>query len=143
MKKAKRTKHSAPDKAVEKPAIPTQASTGPQPAKPAVAASSFDPERDELACDERGETYVRKTPKGMFEDAEQEANQRELADYRNTISLLREKGFSFREIAEFLTERGVCADHNAVYRAYTKFMTEEEAALEARMDEENREQSMG
>jgi hypothetical protein len=116
----------------------------PQPSRMELSTSrysiptSLDPEREELAYDENGQAYVRKTPLGMLEEAKAEANQRELADYRDPISILRQKGFSFREIAEFLTERGVYADHNAVYRIYTKFMTPEEIQEEVMMEEEAR-----
>ena len=108
-----------------------------------VASVSIDPERDEVVYDdERGENCLRKTPMGMLEEAKAEANQRELADYRDTISLLRQKGFSFREIGEFLSKRGVFADHNAVYRVYTKHMTSEEMEEENRIQEEEREQEI-
>jgi len=136
MKTVKQTKKSAADKATEKPISPTQATAETPVSKPPVEVRSIDPELEEIVQDERGENYLRKTPKGMFEEAEAEANQRELADYRDTISLLRQKGFSFREIGEFLTKHGVFADHNAVYRIYTKFMTPEEIQAEAEMNEE-------
>ena len=137
MKKSKQTKKSAADKTVEKPDSTAQTPTESADAKPAVESRHIDPELEEIVQDERGENYLRKTPKGMFEEAAAEANQRELADYRDTISLLRQKGFSFREIGEFLTNRGVSADHNAVYRIYTKFMTPEEIRAEAEMNEED------
>jgi hypothetical protein len=140
MKKSKQTKSSTAKKAVENPAtsppVPLEA---PAP-KPVVASVSIDPERDEIVCDDNGDNYLRKTPMGMLEEAEAEANQRELADYRDTISLLRHKGFSFREIGEFLTKRGVSADHNAVYRIYTKYMTPEEMEEESQIQEEEREE---
>jgi hypothetical protein len=140
MKKSKQTKRSTAEKAVENPATPTQVPTEPAAPKPAAESVSLDPERDEIVCDERGDNYLRKTPKGMLEEAEAAADQRELADYRNTISLLRQKGFSFREIGEFLSKRGVFADHNAVYRVYTKFMTPDEREEESRIQDEEREQ---
>ena len=142
MKKAKSNKRSAAEKAVEKPAPSAQTPIESSAAKPAVESTYIDPEREEIVQDERGENYLRKTPKGMFDEAAAEANQRELADYRDTISLLRQKGFSFREIGEFLTKRGVFADHNAVYRIYTKYMTPEQIAEENRMEEEEREREM-
>lgn len=142
MKKVKSTKRSAAEKAVEKTVSSAQTPNESSAAKPAVESRYIDPELEEIVQDERGENYLRKTPKGMFEEAESEANQRELADYRETISLLRQKGFSFREIGEFLTKRGVFADHNAVYRIYTKFMTPEEIQAEAEMDEEEKDRAM-
>ena len=47
-----------------------------------------------------------------------------MGDYIEAIEILRnEKRFTFREIAQWLTKRfGIEADHNAVYRAYTKGM---------------------
>jgi hypothetical protein len=142
MKKSKQTKRSTAEKAVENPVTPQQVLTEPAAPKPEPASVSLDPERDEIVCDERGDNYLRKTPLGMLEEAEAEANQRELADYRDTISLLRQKGFSFREIGKFLSKRGVFADHNAVYRIYTKFMTPEEMEEENRIEEEEREREM-
>jgi transposase-like protein len=44
--------------------------------------------------------------------------------------MLREKGFSYREIAEWLSDRGVEVDHNAVYRVYTNSLSDHEAYLE-------------
>jgi hypothetical protein len=60
-----------------------------------------------------------------------------VADYREAIAILRdEKGFTFREIAEWLQSNfGIEADHNAIWRAYTKGASEEEAALAANDDE--------
>jgi len=142
MKKDKSNKRSAAENAVEKPVPSTQAPVETPESKPQVEVRSIDPELEEIVQDERGENYLRKTPKGMFEEAEAEANQRELADYRDTISLLRQKGFSFREIGEFLTKRGVFADHNAVYRIYTKFMTPDEIEEENRIEAEEREREM-
>lgn len=57
----------------------------------------------------------------LLEEAEGEPTRVELPKYMEVIEVLREKkGFSFREIAEWLAKRGVDADHNAVYRLYTK-----------------------
>ena len=60
-----------------------------------------------------------------FKGSEQEPDYRALDEYSTTIETLREKGFSYREISEWFKERGVDIDHNAVYRIYTKFMSEE------------------
>jgi hypothetical protein len=60
-------------------------------------------------------------PHFLLEQAEKEPSRKLLEDYRETIGVLRkDKGFSFREIAEWLTQNGVDADYNAVYRVYTK-----------------------
>lgn len=70
-------------------------------------------------------------PEELFLQAEAEADHRALAQYLDTIRVLRDKSFSYREIAEWLSERGVEADHNAVYRVYTKSLSDYHAALEA------------
>jgi hypothetical protein len=68
-------------------------------------------------------------PHFLLEQAEKEPNRKLLGDYLETITVLRkEKGFSFREIAEWLTQNGVTADYNAVYRVYTKGMPDDEVA---------------
>jgi transposase-like protein len=73
----------------------------------------------------------------LLEMAEREPDRRPLVEYSDVICVLRdEKKFTFREIAEWLRERGVEADHNAVYRAYTRGMPVDAAYGEARADEE-------
>jgi hypothetical protein len=73
-------------------------------------------------------------PHFLLEQAEKESNRKLLADYYETITVLRhDKGFTFREIAEWLTQNGVAADNNAVYRVYTKGMPDDEVAA---LDEE-------
>jgi len=68
-------------------------------------------------------------PHYLLEQAEKEPNRKLLEDYLDTITVLRkDKGFSFREIAEWLTQNGVAADYNAVYRIYTKGMPDDEVA---------------
>jgi hypothetical protein len=79
-------------------------------------------------------------PRALFEEAEQEPNYRALCEYTPVISKLREKGFSFREIAEWLSERGVDVDHNAVYRIYTNRLSDYEAAMVE--EQEDREAEM-
>ena len=136
--KLKRKKIQTPEKEVENsvPPPPTEAQLMAPPSTTVTTKSgSFDLEREEMVQDERGDYYLRKTPRGMFEDAEAEVNQLELEDYSDTIALLRTKGFSFREIGQFLTKRGVYADHNAVYRVYTKNLTEDEIRAEAELDD--------
>jgi hypothetical protein len=41
-----------------------------------------------------------------------------LEEYREAVQELRQKGFTWREIADFLTERGVAIDHTRVYRMF-------------------------
>jgi len=69
-------------------------------------------------------------PDALLREAEEEPNYRDLSEYRPVIATLRGKGFSYREIAEWLSERGVELDHNAVYRLYTRNMSDHEAKME-------------
>ena len=59
--------------------------------------------------------------------AQAEPSRKPLQDYMDAIVELREsKGFSFREIADWLNEKvGVKADHNMVYREYKKHQKKE------------------
>ena len=41
-------------------------------------------------------------------------------EYREVVQELRRKGFTWREVADFLTERGVPTDHSWVYRTFGK-----------------------
>ena len=43
-----------------------------------------------------------------------------LEEHRQAVEVLRKKGFTWREIADFLTERGVVTDHTRVYRMFGK-----------------------
>ena len=69
-------------------------------------------------------------PDALLREAEEEPNYRDLSEYCPVIATLRGKGFSYREIAEWLSERGVELDHNAVYRLYTRNMSDHEAKME-------------
>ena len=69
-------------------------------------------------------------PEALLEEAEREPNFRDLSAYCPVIATLRGKGFSYREIAEWLSERGVDVDHNAVYRVYLNSLSKYEAAIE-------------
>ena len=69
-------------------------------------------------------------PELLFREAEQEPDFRTLSAYVDSIQMLREKGFSYREIAHWLSERGVDVDHNAVYRVYTNSLSDYDAHLE-------------
>ena len=82
-------------------------------------------------------------PEVLYHEAEQDPDNRALGQYVDSIRLLREKSFSYREIAEWLSERGVEADHNAVYRVYMKSLPDYEAHLEEeRIEEEAREEAL-
>jgi hypothetical protein len=62
-------------------------------------------------------------PQQLRAEAEKEPNRRGLADYSEAIRVLKEdKGFSYREIAAWLQQRGLNIDHNAVWRAYSKIL---------------------
>ena len=69
-------------------------------------------------------------PEILFRQAEQEPDFRALSAYVDSIRMLRDKGFSYREIADWLSEHGLEVDHNAVYRAYTKNLSDYDAHLE-------------
>ena len=69
-------------------------------------------------------------PEFLFREAEQEPDFRTLSAYVDSIRTLRDKGFSYREIAHWLSERGIDADHNAVYRVYTNSLSDYDAHLE-------------
>jgi hypothetical protein len=82
-------------------------------------------------------------PEFLFREAEQEPDVRTLSEYLDSIQTLRAKGFSYREIADWLSERGVEADHNAVYRVYTNSLSDYDAHLESEREaEEAREEAM-
>lgn len=81
-------------------------------------------------------------PDFLFREAEQEPDLQTLSAYVDSIQMLRDKGFSYREIAQWLSERGVDVDHNAVYRVYTNSLSDYDAHLEdVREAEEAREES--
>ena len=69
-------------------------------------------------------------PEFLLREAEQEPDFRTLSAYVDSIQTLRDKGFSYREIAHWLSERGVDVDHNAVYRVYTNSLSDYDAQLE-------------
>ena len=58
----------------------------------------------------------------ILNDAKSAKPRETLETYREAISVLREKGYSWREVADFLREHGVEADHTRLYR----FMTQQE-----------------
>ncbi len=65
-----------------------------------------------------------------MELAEQEPDYSDLAEYVDVMATLRGKGFSYREIARWLGERGVEISHNTVYRLFTRDMSYGEAEAE-------------
>ena len=59
------------------------------------------------------------SPDEFLDQAKSEPQRQLISDHIKTINTLRdEKRFTFRAIAEWLTKRGIQADHSAVYRAY-------------------------
>jgi hypothetical protein len=62
-------------------------------------------------------------PQQLRAEAEKEPSHKGLDHYFEAIRVLKEdKGFSYREIAAWLQQRGLNVDHNAVWRAYSKTM---------------------
>jgi hypothetical protein len=57
-----------------------------------------------------------KSPSEMRRDAIRARPRELLAEYRETIEILRHKDYSWREIAQFLAERGVEIDHTKIFR---------------------------
>jgi hypothetical protein len=75
---------------------------------------------------------LRPFPDDLLEEAEQEPNHLDLDEYWQVIAKLREKGLTFREVADWLAERNVHADHNAIYRVYTKHLSPDQGEAEER-----------
>ena len=66
-------------------------------------------------------------PTALVEQAKNEPRIIAARDYIETINILRhQKSFSFREIADWLSARGVPLDNNEIYRAYMADMKWEE-----------------
>ena len=43
-----------------------------------------------------------------------------IEEYREAVDILRDKGYTWREIAEFLNHKGIQTDHTRVYRTFGK-----------------------
>lgn len=56
----------------------------------------------------------------ILRDAQTAPAKGSLEPHAEAIRVLRGKGYSWREIAQFLAERGVATDHTAVYRFFTR-----------------------
>ena len=57
----------------------------------------------------------------ILKAAQAEQSRKPLQEYMDAIVVLREsKGFSFREIADWISKEAVPTDHNMVYREYKK-----------------------
>ena len=75
-------------------------------------------------------------PHDLLKEAEKEIGHSDLKNYARVIAKLRQKGFSFRDIAEWLKARGVPTNHNAVYRVFTTCLARGEAEdIEERLEE--------
>ena len=59
-------------------------------------------------------------PRDILGDALRLPDKDELSPHLPTICALRDKGYSWRDIADFLRERGVETEHTKVFRLYTK-----------------------
>jgi len=59
-------------------------------------------------------------PDKLLAEAEAIPSKVKLADYWQTVTVLREKDFSWREIAEWLTERGVPVHYKQLERYHKR-----------------------
>lgn len=81
-------------------------------------------------------------PNDLLEQAQEEVGHGELRQYAKVIATLRGKGFSFREIAEWLVKRGVSANHNSVYHVFNKHVHPAQVdEIEQRLEMESLEES--
>lgn len=63
----------------------------------------------------------------FLQEAKREPKRKLVSDHIETINHLRnEKRFTFRDIAAWLTARGIETDHSAVYRAYLAAIPEDQ-----------------
>jgi hypothetical protein len=63
------------------------------------------------------------TPEEILEAAKAAPHRNPLEDHRATIETLRQKKYTWREIADFLNDRGVETDHTTIYRLITPLPT--------------------
>ena len=56
----------------------------------------------------------------MLAEAKAAPEVKKLEEYAEAITVLREKNYSWRDIADFLNKRGVDTDHTRVYRLFNK-----------------------
>jgi hypothetical protein len=76
-------------------------------------------------------------PDAMLEMAEREPDYRTLSAYADSIGMLRDKGFSYREIADWFSKRGIYVNHNAVYRVYTNSLSDLDAHFEGEREKDD------
>ena len=66
------------------------------------------------------------SPESIYELARAEKPSTPIKEYMDAIVVLRdEKGFTFREIAEWMSKNVAETDHNAIYREYNKHKKKE------------------
>jgi hypothetical protein len=131
--RVKKAKVTASKSTVSKIAVPKAAASVvlANSSPPAISTHRPDEERMEMP-----------PPEELLREAEEEPNYRDLSHYASVIGTLRKKGFSYRDIAEWFSERGVDVDHNAVYRVYTNSLSDYDAHLESeREDREAQEEA--
>mgnify|MGYP000138555984 FL=1 len=61
----------------------------------------------------------------LLHEAEQEEEELDLSEYSDVIETLREKGFSWRKIADWLNKRNVPVTHNQLYYYAVKSQAQE------------------
>jgi transposase len=58
--------------------------------------------------------------KAILDDAKKQPSKIHLEDYREIIEVLRDKGYTWREVATFLNDRDVQVDHTTIYKMMRK-----------------------
>ncbi len=59
-------------------------------------------------------------PKKILAAAKAAPSKVQIEEHREAVKLLREKGYTWREIADFLNKQGIQTDHTRVYRTFGK-----------------------
>lgn len=72
----------------------------------------------------------------LLEQVAEEPNFFDLAEYWPVIEQLRNKGFSYREVAKWLSGRGIEVSYGAIYRLCTRRLSDEEKEMADRDFEE-------
>ena len=52
----------------------------------------------------------------LLEEAKKQPKKVSLSEYKEAIGVLRDKGYTWRDIANFLNDRGVETDHTKIYK---------------------------
>jgi len=94
----------------------TKAAAVAKPSAPQSSSSTITPLDSEVPL-----------PNAFLEEAKKEPRRQLITDHIQTINVLRdEKRLTFRAIADWLTARGIEADHSSVYRAYLAAIPQEQ-----------------